>query len=201
MRRLIACVCCAMLASCAHTLYDVRIPLDDGAATAPSGSSAVAIEDLREPAERSTHLGREIWSCERWFGDETFEPSRIDYLETLIAVRIPLDTAVELRLHRFDVVEYCEHTGQPSVAAAARNAGAKGLPDFNDGAVMGDTVRLRLAGAINGVPFDVTGGFDYGNLPYTSPSPPSSHAMYRLLLRAELGRMADQIVRKIPKVP
>ena len=64
---------------------------------------------------------------------------------------------------------------------------------------MGDTVRLRLAGAINDVPFDVSRTFDYGYLEYTFPSTPSSNYTYRALLRDRLEQMADEIVKLVTK--
>ena len=81
----------------------------------------------------------------------------------------------------------------------ARNAGARGLPAFEPGAVMGDTVRLRLAGSINDVAFDVSRTFDYGYLEYTFPETPSSNYTYRALLRDRLEQMVDEIVKLITK--
>ena len=37
------------------------------------------------------------------------------------------------------------------------------------------------------------------HLSYTSPNPPSSHYMYRVLLRDRMEQLADEIVRKLPK--
>jgi len=188
-----------LLGGCSHTLYDVRIPLTEAGAAGTADAPRVVIDDVRDPAERKTHLGKDIWSCERWFGDEVFQPSKLVWLDGLIAESIPPGTSVRLRLERFETVEFCQNSGKPGGSAAARNAGAKTLPQFDAGAAMGDTVLLRLAGTINGVVFDVARSFDYGNLPYTSPDPPSSHPMYRALLRENMRRLIDEIVRKIPK--
>jgi len=196
--RLLALVA-VLLGGCGHTLYDVRIPITEAGAVAAADAPRVVIEDVRDPAERKTHLGKDIWSCERWFGDEVFQPPKLAWLDALIAESTPPSTSVRLRLERFDTVEFCENPGKPGGSAAARNSGAKTLPQFDAGAATGDTVLLRLAGTINGVAFDVTRSFDYGNLPYTSPDPPSSHPQYRALLRENLRRLIDEIVRKIPQ--
>jgi hypothetical protein len=188
-----------LLGGCGHTLHDVRIPLADAGAAAASDAPRVVIEDARDPVERKTHLGKDIWSCERWFGDKVFQPPKLAWLDALIAESVPPRISVRLQLDRFDTVEFCENSGKPGGSTAARNAGSKGLPRFEAGAAMGDTVLLRLAGTINGVPFDVARSFDYGNLPYTFPNPPSSHPMYRALLRENVRRLVDEIVRKIPK--
>jgi hypothetical protein len=198
MRRLLV-FSAVFLGGCGHTLYDVRIPLSETGAVATADSPRVLIEDARDPAERRTHLGKDIWSCERWFGDEVFQPPKLAWLDALVAESVPPGTSVHLHLERFDIVEFCQNSGKPGGSAAARNAGARTLPRFEAGAAIGDTVLLRLAGTINGVAFDVARSFDYGNLPYTSPDPPSSHPMYRALLRENVRRLVDEIVRKIPR--
>jgi len=187
------------LVGCGHTVYNLRIPLSDDPAAVFKDASHVVIDDARQEKERSTHLAKEIWNCERWFGDETFQPSRLVYLDALIAERVTPKTSVHIRLDRFDTVEYCQHTGSGGGAMAARNSGAKGLPAFEPGALMGDSVYLRLTGSVNGVPFDVSRSFDYGHLSYTSPNAPSSNYMYRALLRDRMAKLADEIVRKLPK--
>ena len=185
-------------AGCSHTPYNLRIALTEDPAAVFNDAANVVIADARPPKERKTHLGKDVMSCERWFGDDTFKPNKLVYLEALIAERIPAKTAVHIRLERFDTVEYCQSTGH-SGSAAARNSGAAGLPAFEAGAVTGDSVRLRLAGTINGVPFDVSRTFDYGYLDYTFPETASSNYIYRALLRDRLEQMADEIVPKIPK--
>jgi hypothetical protein len=185
--------------SCAHTHYNLRIALAEGPAAIFPDAAHVVIEDVRPQRERTTHLGKEIWSCERWFGDDTFLPDKLAYLDTLIAERVSPKTPVHIRLERFETVEYCQTTGTSSGSSAARNAGSKGVPSFEAGATTGDRVRLRLAGAINSVPFDVSGTFDYGFLEYTFPETPSSNYTYRALLRDRLDQMADEIVKLMSK--
>lgn len=183
---------------CAHSVYQLRIPLNDDPAAATRDAANVVIEDARPARERKTHLGKDIWSCERWFGDETFQPAKLVHLESLIAERIPPKRVVRIRLDRFDTVEYCQNTGNPGGSAAARNSGAKGLPGFEAGAEIGDSFVLRVAGAVDGTPFDVTRTFDYGNLTYTFPSTASSHWVYRALLRDRMEQLADAIVQNLP---
>ncbi len=120
------------LTSCQYSVYNVRIPLTEDPAAIFKDATHVVIDDARPNRERATHLAKEIWSCERWFGDDVFQPSRLVYLDALIGERI-------------------SHT------------------------------------------------FDYGHLSYTSPNVPSSNYMYRVLLRDRMGRLADDIVRKLPK--
>jgi hypothetical protein len=198
MRLLLLAGMCSLV-GCGYTVYNVRIPWTEDRAAVFKDASHVVIDDARPQKERSTHLAKEIWSCERWFGDDTFQPSRLVYLDALIAERVTTRTSVHIRLDRFDIVEYCQHTGNGRGAAAARNSGARGLPAFEPGALMGDSVHLRLTGSVNGVPFDVTRSFDYGHLPYTSPKAPSSNYMYRVLLRDRMGKLADEIVHKLPQ--
>lgn len=192
---LLATLCC--LVGCAQSLYKLRIPLTEDPNEKFADAAHVTIEDLRPPRARTTHRGKDIWSCERWFGDDAFHPAKLVYLDSLIAERVTVKKAVHIRLDRFDTVEYCENSGNPGGSALARNAGAAGLPAFEAGAVVGNSVHLRMAGAVNGVPFDVSRTFDYGFIEYTFPEAPSSNYIYRVLLRSHLEQMADEIVKLI----
>ena len=147
-------------------------------------SPRVTIEDHRPAKDLKPHLGKDISSCERWFGDNTFEPSKLVYLDNELAQRTPADTNVHVRLKRFDIIEYCEHSigGSASEAAAAGGGRIRG---FTPGPVVGDTVFIRIAGDVNGSSFDVSRQFDYGTL-YRSPDIPSESPRYRALLRAKL---------------
>ncbi len=187
------------VAGCAHSPYNLRIPLTEDRAAVFNDAANVVITDTRPPRERKTHLGKDIHGCERWFGDETFQPNKLVCLDSLIAERVSKKASIHIRLDRFETVEYCQSAGNSGGAAAARNAGSKGMPAFEAGAIVGDTVRLRLAGAINDVPFDVSRTFDYGYLEYTFPSTPSSNYTYRALLRDRLEQMADEIVKLVTK--
>ena len=187
------------VASCAHTHYNLRIPLTEVRGAVFNDAANVVITDTRPPRERTTHLGKNIHGCERWFGDDTFHPNKLVYLDSLIAERVSRKTAVHIRLVRFDTVEYCQSSGTSAGAAAARNSGARGVPAFEAGAEVGDSVHLRLAGTINDVAFDVSRTFDYGFLEYTFPRTASSNYTYRALLRDRLDQMADEIVKLISK--
>jgi hypothetical protein len=184
--------CACVLAGCQTTIYSLKIPLSEGSEVAVlEDSPRVIIDDQRPATERKTHLGKEIWSCERWFGDETFLPSKLVYLDQRIAERSRADMQIHIRLTRFDIIEFCEFSATGN-SATARSAG-RAAPVFIDGAVNGDTVVLHLSGEINGVPFDSSRQFDYGTL-YSFPNTPSSSASYRALLRSRLEEAIDEIV-------
>jgi hypothetical protein len=189
-----------LLAGCGTSIYSVRIPLME-TPVAVAGAANVVIRDARPDAERSTHTGRNPFRCERWYGDANFEPSRLATLQQLIAERIPADTGVELRLDRFDAIEYCENTANRAGAAAVAGAsGAMGTPIYLPAGTVpgGDSVHLRLAGEVNGAAFDVFRAFDYDGLPYKFGDMPSSNARYRELLWTSMRQIADEIVAKIP---
>ena len=141
--------------------------------------------------DREAHRGRDVSSCERWFGDHTFDPPKLVYLANELAARTRADTRVHLRLERFDVVEYCEYSISGNASAAAAVAGGR-VPGFTPAPVIGDTVIMRLAGEVNGTRFDFTREFDYATL-YRSPDLPSSSPIYRQLLRARLDDLVSEI--------
>jgi hypothetical protein len=187
---LVASGACA-LGGCQSTIYNLKIPLsEDSELAALADSARVIIDDQRPAKERRTHLGKEIWSCERWFGDDTFLPSKLVYLEKRVAQRTRADMQIHIRLTRFDIVEYCEFSATGN-SAAAGSAGAA-APVFIEGAINGDTVVLRLSGQINGAAFDFSRQFDYGTL-YSFPNTPSSSARYRALLRSRLEDAVDEV--------
>jgi len=179
------------LGGCASNPKRLKIPLLEESAAPIADSSRVIIEDARPQRERLPHRGKQISSCERWFGDDDFIPSKLVYLDFRVAQRTPGRVRVNLRLTRFDIVEYCES----SAAETSTNAGPS-APSFTPAAVNGDTVVLRLAGEVNGVPFDVSSRFDYGTL-YWSPHLPSSYPAYRSLLRARLEEIIDRAMNSV----
>ncbi|HET9474915.1 MAG TPA: phosphatase PAP2 family protein [Steroidobacteraceae bacterium] len=178
------------LTGCANSIYNLKIPLTEVPDAAIADSPRVSIEDARPPKERRTHLGKEIHSCERWFGDDTFVPPKLVYLEKRIAERTRAEMQVHIRLTRFDIVEYCEYT--PTRPGAA----SESVPVVTPAPTIGDTVVLRLAGEVNGMPFDATRQFDYGTL-YSFPDSPSSSPAYRALLHSRLELLLDEIVNKV----
>lgn len=195
---------CVTLAGCGASIYSVKIPLIESPSVSGDGAANVTIDDRRPQFERSTHTGRNRFACERWYGDDTFQPTKLATLEQLIANRIPADKQVAIRLDRFDTIEYCANTANRAGAAAAYGAtAASGNPVYMPAATVagGDSMHLRLSGEINGVPFDVARVFDYDGLPYKSFQMPSSGARYRELLWNSMDQVADEIVARLSVVP
>ena len=181
-----------LLAGCAPSIYRLRIPMSDGvSAPVAKAERRVVVEDARSAAERRPHRGRNIMSCERWFGDDTIVPSKMQFLAGEISHLTRSDMQVHVRVTRFDIVEYCEFvpvgegTGATR-AVAGSNAGVHGAP------TTGDTVVMRLAGDVNGTPFDLESRFDYG-LMYRFPNPPSSSPEYLGQFRGRLEQLAKDV--------
>jgi hypothetical protein len=195
---------CLALGGCGTSIYSVKIPLSPPGETVTADAANVTIEDHRPQFERSTHTARRLFACERWYGDATFEPSKLVALEQMLAERIPPDKQVTLRLDRFDTIEYCANTASRAGAAAAYGASsASGNPVYVAPSTVagGDSVHLRLTGEINGTPFDVARVFDYDGLPHQAFQLPSSGGRYRELLRNSMNEIADAIVAKLPAAP
>jgi hypothetical protein len=182
------------LTACA-SIHQLKIPLFEDSTIRVEDSPLVTIDDARPQQERVAHRAKDISRCARWFGDDTFVPSKLIYMDQRVAERTPNRVKVHIRLTRFDVVEYCEHAAGGSSASAAISAYGT-LPGFTPAPVVGDTVVLRLAGEVNGVAFDVSRQFDYGTL-YRSPRPPSSYPAYQALLRSRLDQVIDKIVETV----
>lgn len=194
----------SVIAGCGTSVYSVRIPFSENAEAVFADAPHVTIEDMREEGERITHVNASIFSCQRWYGDDTYQPPKLVYLDSLIANRVPPATSVSIRLDRFDTIEYCDNTANRGASAAVAGAtGASGMPIILPASTKpgGDSVHVHLAGEINGVPFDVKRAFDYDLLPYKFLEMPAANSTYRELLRKMLGEMADEIVAKLPAVP
>lgn len=192
---LVVVVCALAIGGCQSTVRRLKISLfDEFADAVPAQLARVSIEDMRPASERRPHRGKDIMSCERWFGDDTFVPSRIAYLRKRVADRTRADMAVHIRLERFDVVEYCEFSKPgDATGAATSQAGSTG---FKTAAMYGDTVILRLAGDVNGVPFDQSSTFDYGAM-YHFPNAPSTSPDYLRQLRGRIDLLIDGVVNKV----
>lgn len=192
------------LGGCGSTIYTVKIPLSQDPQAVSADTANISIDDRRPEFERTTHTGRNRFACERWYGDETFLPSKLVALEGLIADRIPANKNVTLRLDRFDTIEYCANTASRAGAAAAYGASsASGNPVYIPATTVagGDSVHLRLTGEINGTPFDVARVFDYDGLPHKAFQMPSSGSRYRELLWNSMGELADEIVSRLSVAP
>lgn len=181
------------------SVYTVKVPLASDEAVFEDAPH-VAIDDRRPAAELETHTGRLFGPCARHYGDDTYLPSKLVYLENLLAARVPAEKAVRIRLDRFDTIEYCENTASRAGAAAAYGASsASGTPVYMPANTRpgGDSVHLRITGEINGEPFDVSRMFDYENMRYGFTQMPSANETYRETLRRQLGEMADEIAAKL----
>lgn len=178
-----------LLAGCGTTIYNLRVLLvENPAGEVTNADARVVIEDLRPDNERKAHRGKEIRSCERWFGDDTLVPSKLEFLARRVSERTRSDMKILIRLKRFDVVEYCESTPVGGGTGAART-------NFTPAPDIGDTVAMHLAGDVNGTPFDLNDRFDYDRL-YRFPNLPSSSPQYREQLRTRL----DQLVKEISNI-
>jgi hypothetical protein len=183
-------VSAAALAGCATSIYHLKVPLFEGsAAEMRKPDPRVVIEDLRPDEEKRPHRGRHIRSCERWFGDDTVEPSKLDYLASRVSERTRADMQVHVVLKRFDIVEYCEFVPVGSGTGAA-TAGFTAAP------AIGDTVVMHLAGDVNGMPFDLESRFDYGTM-YRFPHSPSSSPQYLAQLRGRLDALTKSVTNLI----
>ena len=181
------------------SVYTVKVPLAS-TGTVFEDAPHVTIEDRRPAEDLETHVGKLFGPCQRLYGDDTYLPPKLVYLEKLVADRIPADKPVRIRLDRFDTIEYCENTASRAGAAAAYGASsATGNPVYMPANTRpgGDSVQLRITGEINGEPFDVSRGFDYENMRYGFTQMPSANETYRETLRRQLAEMADEIAGKV----
>jgi hypothetical protein len=200
MPRLILLLIAGVLSGCGTTIYSLRVPLHEGAQVAPADAANIIIDDQRPASELKTHVGGGLWHCERWYGDDTYQPSKLQYLEQLLAERAQ-GASVRVRLERFDTIEYCENTANRAAASAVAGAtGASGVPIYVPVKDIpgGDSLLVRLVGNINDIPFDVSRGFDYQDLKYGFTEMPAANSEYRERLRRALAEIVDEIAAKIP---
>jgi hypothetical protein len=190
----------AALAGCGTTIFSLRVPLHEDPQALPPKSSRLELLDERPTAARVTRTGR-AFACERRYGDETFQPSGVDYLHHLLAARVPPGETRQVRLERFEIVEFCEQTASRAGAAAATGAsyGAGAGTVYMASAVPGgDRVEIRVSGKSGDAPFDARRQFDYSDLQWRFTELPAHNAEYRERLRKALGEIADEIAKTIP---
>jgi len=191
----------AALSGCGTTINTLRVPLHEGPPPM-TDTSRIAIRDLRPAAERETHTGK-VFSCQRWYGDETFMPSKLEYLKQLLAARLPPGQSLQVSVERFDIIEFCEDTASRAGAAAATGASyGAGNPTVyvSPGVPGGDSVLVRVAGGVgSAVPFDISRRFDYSDLTWKFLELPAANSEYRARLRKALGEIADEIWEKIQR--
>jgi hypothetical protein len=198
LQRLLLLLTISLQAGCGTSIFSVRVPLAEGAQAVASDPPNIIIEDQRPVAELEVHTGCSgLGRCERWYGDDTYVPSKLVYLEQLLAERFP-DATVRVRLQRFDTVEYCDNTANRETVFVAGVSGVTENQIFfsNRDIPGGDSVLVRLVGDINGVPFDVSRDFDYSDLPYGFTEIPASNPAYRERLKLAMRAIADEIATK-----
>ena len=187
----------SLQAGCSTGIFGVHMPFEEGSQLVAKKAPHITIDDRRPVAERKLHTGGGLSSCQRWYGDDSYVPSKIAYLEHLLAERIP-EAPVHLQLQRFDTVEFCDNTANRAGAAAA--AGASGVYIPSKDVPGGDSVLVRLAGDINGESFDVSRRFDYSDLKYNELTQmPADNATYRERMKRAVVEIVEEIVAKLPK--
>src|SRR5262245_51265779 len=137
----------SLLAGCGSTIYSVKIPLAANPEATIQDAPHVQIEDARPEAERKTHTAGGLWSCQRWYGDDTYQPPKLVALDKLIADRVPATKPVKIRLEKFDTIEYCDNTANRGAAAAATGAsGGAGMPIYVPASTTpgGDSLHVKL---------------------------------------------------------
>lgn len=183
------------LTGCTTGIYGVKMPLNSAAPDAVYADAPhIAIEDTRDAETRRTHVGGGLSRCERWYGDDAFQPPKLVYLDHLIAARVPASTPVNIRLDAFDTLERCDNFSNRSTSGLIPGY----VPKPIDG---GDSMNVHVAGEINGVPFNASRGFDYSGLPYKFSQMPSDNPTYRELMHKLMNEIADEIVAKLPAAP
>jgi hypothetical protein len=189
-----------VLAGCGTTIGTLRVPLHEGPRPLMTDTSGIEIRDLRPEAERVTHTGK-AFSCQRWYGDDTFMPAKLEYLKHLLAARLPRGGTMSVRVEHFDIVEHCEDTANKAGAAAATGASyGAGNPTVQaaSGVPGGDRVEVRFRGSVGRYSFEVIRTFDYSDLRWKFTELPAANAEYRERLRRALGEVADELVQRIP---
>jgi len=197
MRKLALVLVASLQAGCSTGIFGVHMPFEEGPQLVAKSAPHITIDDRRPVAERKVHTGGGLSSCQRWYGDDSYAPSKIAYLEHLFAERIP-ETPVHLQLQRFDTVEFCDNTANRAGAVAA--TGASGIYIPSKDVPGGDSVLVRLAGDINGESFDVSRRFDYSDLKYNGLTEmPADNATYRERMKRAVVEIVEEIVAKLPK--
>jgi len=181
------------LGGCTTGIYGVQIPFNNGAPEAVYADAPhVTIEDARDEDARRTHVGGGLSRCERWYGDNAYQPPKLVYLDHLIAARVPASTTVKIRLDAFDTLERCDNFSNRSTAGLIPGLAPRPISG-------GDSVNVHVVGEINGVPFNASRSFPYDGLPYKELTQmPSANPTYRELMHRLMDEIADEIVAKLP---
>jgi hypothetical protein len=163
------------LAGCT-TAYSVKIPLVER--SAPAEISRVVLLDERAEKPDRVKLGNGLISCQRWYPDSTFQPSKVQFLHSRLAAHLPEGRSATVTLTKLDTVEFCDDSSSRASAAAVAGAtGALGMPVIipSAGVPNGDRFELRVAGSIDNTPFELVRFAGYSDLnvltmPGTNPA-------------------------------
>jgi hypothetical protein len=154
----------ASLAGCT-TAYSVKIPLVEPGA--PAEVSRVTLLDERSEKPQKVKLSDGLFSCQRWYPDSTFQPSKVEFLRSRLAAHLPEGESTTVTLMRLDTVEFCDDSSSRASAAAVAGAtGAMGTPVIlpSQGVPNGDRFELRVSGTIDGKPFELMRFAGYSDL-------------------------------------
>src|SRR5882672_3675788 len=153
-----------MLGGC---VYGQKLELLEPGATL-ANPPGIVVEDLRDKSTLKSNMNN--YPCWRAYGDTFIAPSKIAYLKHLLGTGSSPATQLQLKLTRFETVEHCEATAARTheIATAVVVATTTGTPQTYKllPNAPGDDFVLRIAGEVNGKPFDVTRGFDYSKIAF-----------------------------------
>jgi hypothetical protein len=193
MKQLCVAIFGSLLVGCAYN-QSISFLDKNGVLLAPE---SISIDDRRNEEDKKTRLNVNS-KCVRWYGDGFISPDKKSYLKHLVATRTSSSATTRITLNRFETVEYCELSALLAAAnAASASAGyisttsKKTRYQIPPGS-RGDVFLLRIAGEVNGRPFDITKGFDYSDIRFLSF--PSENAEYRKRLEKSLSEAVDEVV-------
>ena len=177
-----------------------RIPLESTKAASPASPTVatVSLVDARSKQDREFHLGGHP-HCYRSYGDDSFVPPKVEYLRHVVEAKAPSSAKVQLKVSRFETIEYCDGSVErtrPS-GLAATVAGVTGgkvlLPVDPPKGIKGDRFTLHLAGTVDGTPFDISEEFDYDDIKFTNF--PAESSEYRQRIERAIDAAVDQLFK------
>lgn len=169
-------------------VFQQKVTLPEPSAAAPSAGVVVQVVDVRDSSQKATHLSTHP-HCIRSYGDDFIAPSKIDYLKRVIESRAAPQSHMNVVIERFETLEYCDATASKIVPPSV----IKDLLDYmasSEHLSAGNIFVLRVAGKINGTPFDVSKGFEYNDVKYLNF--PSESPEYQRRISQALQRAVDE---------
>ncbi len=159
------------------------------------------ITDLRTKEEKEIRYNLEL-DCERWYGDVYLQPDKVSVLKQSISNLSNGAGKINIKLTTFDTVEVCViaakkiHATAQSAAVSSAISAQTGLPVFigSTSHVEGeDYFKMRIAGEINGKPFDVADEFGYGDIKMASSFDETKEYVNRI------KKLLDELVLRMLK--